>query len=125
MKKRVLVLIIVLLIIVCGCNSIKKNDTNGQTKNKMVGEYVLTSIKEKDKTYTKKEIEKLKKNYRIIIFNNNQAEFYLKKKRYSATYDKNFFIGQDKKKKEIKLEYKYNKNTITINYYNGVYVFKK
>ena len=123
MKKRILVLIIISLLIVCGCGN--KTNKNIQKENKMVGVYVLASIKEKNKNYTKEDINKIKNDYRITIFDNNQAELYFNKQQFQASYDKNSFISQDKDGNEIRLEYQYKNNAITINYFNGVYVFKK
>lgn len=128
MKKKILVIVAISLFVICciiivlrinGINS------NSQKKNEMIGIYLIANIKEMEKTYTKEEIERIKNDYKIIIFNNNQAEFHFKDATYISFYDGHCFIIHDNKGNEISLEYKYNKNTITINYYSGVYVFKK
>ena len=135
MRKRIIVLIVLVVFLVGGFLVINNNDNQKKVNNNqiianipknMAGSYKLVSAKDKDKTFTDEEINKIKDDYRIIIKESNLSQLHLNKHKLYMRCDEDSFTIVDNKNKPLeKINYIYQNDKITMYYNDNIYVFAK
>ena len=105
--------IIFSLIVVCFC-LLFTGCTSENNTTAMVGNYKLYAIKQGKKTYTKDILKKEKYTGSLIIKKDGTGTMTLRDKKYSITYDKEYFSFKDVDGPNSKKEYSYRDDKVNI-----------
>lgn len=130
MKKKIVVLVLMTFLILCGCGKQipKEKEEVAPVKEKEIaalGEYELYSAKVNSRDVTGKELNAIRPKYRVVIQDNGSARVLFANKWYTASYDIEYLTVINGNNKKIKVKYIYNNNSMDIYYDNGIFTFVK